>query len=312
MSQDASQWQQRIEGQWYGAPSVFDPEGNHVGYENVSRASVFRDGETIYWMKTELDATGPLRARFELGDQFEFGVRDSDEHRIYQGPDFYGAGEPFGSMVDAHYYSPAWQADLHTMVHILPDGQTQVYSSLLYDGPTICAVFNGVYKVAFDYETNDETRQRIDDFKALEKTRGPRPQVLPTKRAGTWRGDFEIYGPDQKPTGSARVEVRHEPIDLLRSTQTFRVTGDLERTWTVNRERQGNRVTFHGPDAWGNGFTYGRALYPSVHFADEALKFKGREFLIDADGPMSVVWQFSEGEILQYVMFGVLDWEADA
>ena len=34
-----SEWQQRIEGEWHGRPSLFDPEGNHVGYENVSRAS---------------------------------------------------------------------------------------------------------------------------------------------------------------------------------------------------------------------------------------------------------------------------------
>ena len=52
--------------------------------------------------------------------------------------------------MDAHYYSPGWTGDLRTMVHILPDGETQVYSSLIYDGPKICTVFNGIYKVAFD------------------------------------------------------------------------------------------------------------------------------------------------------------------
>ncbi len=180
-----SEWQQKITGEWYGRPSVFDPTGVHQGFEEVSRASVFENGETTYWMRTELIGGGPLRARFELGDQFEFQVKDSDQHRIYLGPDFYGAGEPFGGLVDAHYYSPAWQADLKTMVHILEDGETQVYSSLLYDGPTICAVFNGVYKVAFDYETNTETRKRIDAFSDLEERRGPKPQILPTKRAGT-------------------------------------------------------------------------------------------------------------------------------
>ena len=312
MTEQPSGWQQRIEGEWYGRPSVFTPTGDHVGYEKVERASEFRDGGTVYWMKTELDATGPLRARFELADQFEFAVMDSDEHRIYQGPDFYGAGEPFGTMVDAHYYSPAWQADLHTMVHILPDGETQVYSSLLYDGPTICAVFNGVYKVAFDHDTNDDTRRRIEAFTELEAARGPRPYVLPTKRSGTYRGEFEVYGPDQKPVGTARVEVRHEPIDLLRARQTTTITGAFEKTWTVERERQGNRHTFHGPDAWGNAMTYGRALYPSLHFTDEALKVKGREFMIDADGPVSVVWQFAEGELLRNVVFGVLEWEPDA
>lgn len=309
---DPSQWQERITGEWYGAPAVFDPEGNHVGYEKVSRASVFEDGQTIYWMKTELDASGPLRYRFELADQFEFGVLDSDEHRIYLGPDFYGAGEPYGSLVDAHYYSPAWKADLRTMVHILPDGETQVYSSLLFDGPAICAVFNGVYKVAFDYDTNDETRERIDDFTALERRRGPRPQVLPQKRAGVWSGTMEVYGSDQKPIGEAQANIRHEPIDLLRARQTVELTGAIERTWTVERTRDGNHTTFHGPDVWGNARTYGRALYPSYHFDQEPLKAKGREFLIGDDLDLSVVWQFSLGETLQYVSFGHLTWEEDA
>lgn len=312
MTDQPSDWQQRIEGQWYGNPAVFTPEGDHVGFEDVSRASEFRDGQTVYWMNTKLDATGPLRARFELADQFEFGVDDSDEHRVYLGPDFYGAGEPFGSVVDAHYYSPAWQADLHTMVHVLADGETQVYSSLLYDGPTICAVFNGVYKVAFDYEENDETKARIDEFCALERARGPRPYILPTKRSGNFSGTLDVFGPDQKPVGEARVDVRHEPIDLLRARQTVTLTGAIERTWSVERERQGNRHTFHGPDVWGNAMTYGRALYPSVHFANDSLKFKGREFLIDSEGPVSVVWQFARGELLENVAYGLLEWSPDA
>jgi hypothetical protein len=307
-----SDWQQRIEGEWYGSPAVFTPDGEHVGYEVVSRASEVRDGGTVYWMNTRLDGGGPLRARFELADQFEFGVRDSDEHRIYLGPDFYGAGEPFGSVVDAHYYSPAWQADLHTMVHVLADGKTQVYSSLLYDGPTICAVFNGVYTVAFDHDTNPETQARVAAWIEREREIGPRPHILPTKRAGVFRGDLEVYGPDQKPMGPASIEIRHEPIDLLRARQHVAITGTVEHAWTVERERQGNRHTFHGPGAWGNAMTYGRALYPSLHLADSSLKLKGREFLIDSDGPISLVWQFAEGELLRHLVYGELTWEPDA
>ena len=32
-----SQWQQRIEGEWHGIPSIFDARGNHVGYNKVYR-----------------------------------------------------------------------------------------------------------------------------------------------------------------------------------------------------------------------------------------------------------------------------------
>lgn len=308
-----SEWQQKITGEWYGAPSVFDALGTHQGYEKVARASVFEDGKTVYWMKTELEGGGPLRPRFELGAQFEFAVQDSDAHRIYQGPDFYGAGEPFGMLVDAHYYSPAWQADLRTMVHILDDGETQVYSSLLYDGPTICAVFNGVYKVAFDYATNAVTRQRIDDFTALEKSRGPRPHVAPTKSSGRWSGSMKVYDSQQNEIGKNDVVIHHKPIDLLRAEQTVEISGTFDRTYTVVRERQGNRHTFHGPDVWGNSHAYGRANYISQHFTNEWIKCKGREFLLDPETlDMSVAWQFAEGENLKWTTYGLLTWEVDA
>ncbi|MBO9318028.1 MAG: hypothetical protein J7460_03290, partial [Chloroflexus sp.] len=111
MSGQPSNWQKTIEGEWYGFPSIFDAEGNHIGYNKVSRASVFdpETGRTTYVMDTRLqDAVGPLAARFEVSDTFAFGVIDSDRDRIYLGPDFIGAGHPYGMLVDAHYYSPLW------------------------------------------------------------------------------------------------------------------------------------------------------------------------------------------------------------
>ena len=116
-----SEWQEKITGDWHGIPSVFDPDGTHLGYNKVSRASIFEGGRTTYIMDTDLRVTGPLQARFEARD-FRFGVVDSDRNRIYTGPDFFGAGHPYGMLVDAHYYSPCWLSDLRTMVHILPDG----------------------------------------------------------------------------------------------------------------------------------------------------------------------------------------------
>ena len=138
MTHQPSHWQQQIEGEWHGLPSIFDVNGHHIGYNKVYRASLFQDGQTTYTMNTKIvEAAGPLVARLEVSDLFSFGVIDSDADRIYLGPDFIGAGHPYGTLVDAHYYSPGWSADLRTMVHILPDNQTQVYSSLLYDGPTL-------------------------------------------------------------------------------------------------------------------------------------------------------------------------------
>lgn len=307
-----SAWQQRIEGEWHGYPSIFDAAGNHVGYNKVYRASVFKDGQTVYTMNTQIrEAAGPLVARLEVSDTFAFGVLDSDRDRIYLGPDFIGAGHPYGTLVDAHYYAPAWTADLRTMVHILPDGQTQVYSSLLYDGPTICSVFNGLYQVAFDYHTNPATRARLDAFCAAERVNGRQPHLLPMKKSGVWEGEMVVYGADQQPAGVNRVHIAYTPLTLLRAQMDVTITGVLEKRYQFARYRDGARHFFEGPDVYGNSQGYGRALYTSQHFYGQALKLKGREFLIDDQFTLSAVWQFYQSDKLLYTTFGVLRWRAN-
>ena len=72
-----SQFQQAITGTWHGLPSVFEPDGTHVGFNKVDRESKFEDGVTTYFMRTNFQNTGPLRYRFDLGsEQFAFGVID--------------------------------------------------------------------------------------------------------------------------------------------------------------------------------------------------------------------------------------------
>jgi len=311
MTNQPSNWQKSIEGEWHGLPSIFDANGNHIGYNKVYRSSVFEDGKTTYFMNTRLkDASGPLVGRFEVSDEFAFGVVDSDRNRIYLGPDFIGAGHPNGALVDAHYYSPGWTADLRTMVHILPDGQTQVYSSLLYDGPKIASVFNGIYKVAYDYHTNVETKTRIDAFTETERVNGRNPHLLPSKKTGRWRGEMFVYDTDQNLLGMNQVTLDYQPIDLLRAETTTTFEGVFEKQFTYRRYRSNNRHFFEGPDLFGNSIGYGRALYTSQHFYGESLKIKGREFLIDDQFSMSVVWQFYQSDRMLYTTFGVLKWEA--
>jgi len=303
-----SEWQKSIEGQWYGLPSVFEPDGTQVGHIKVNRASTSDGGRTTYTMDTALDVRGPLRPRFEAKD-FSFGLVDGDEDRVYLGPDFMGAGQPYGRLDDAHYYSPAWQADLRTMVHVLEDGATQVYSSLLFDGPTIVGVFNGLYEVAHDYDTNPSTQARIDAFVQRERQAGQRPHVLPFKRSGRWIGEVEVHGPDQSRLGSSRVEIAYRPITLLRSEMTVRMEGAVNQRYRFERSRQGNRHTFEGPDLFGNAIGYGRALYTSQHFFGEAKSIRGREFLIDDDYSLSVAWKVCRSERVEHVLYGLLKWE---
>jgi hypothetical protein len=302
-----STWQENIEGTWHGRPSVFDAVGTCVGSIKVDRSSVFENGQTTYYMDTDLDVRGPLRARFEARD-FAFGVRDSDADRIYLGPDFVGAGHPHGSFVDAHYYSPAWTADLNTMVQILDDGSTQVYSSLLYDGPSLVGVFNGVYRKASGYGDDADVTTSIDAFLAEEKLAGPRPHVLPFKHAGAWTGSVHVYDAQQNPAGSANVAIRYRPLTLLRAAVDLEVEGDIELRATYERSRNGLRHVYEGPDIYGNAIAFGRALYTSQHFYDKALKIRGREFLIDDDFTMGVVWQVFGSGRRMHTLFGALTW----
>ncbi len=304
---EPSEWQQRITGEWYGLPSVFDADGSHTGFNKVNRSSVFEDGRTTYYMHCNFMNSGPLRNRFEVSN-FEFGVDDDHKNRVYLGPDFYGAGHPYGSLVDSHYYSPAWRADLNTMNQILPDGVTQVYSSLLYDGPTLFSVFNGVYLNAHDYDTNPETKAHIDAFLVEEKAMASWPHTLPDRAAGQWAGTCEVYGADQERRGEVEVTITHDPMDLVRARQTVTMAGVVNRSYSFIRQRNANRHSFEGPDMFGNAIAYGRALYTTQHHASEAFKVKGREFIIDRDYTMACAWKLSWGDQMTDLVFGPLAW----
>lgn len=303
-----SEWQKNITGEWHGYPSVFEPDGTHVGYNKVNRASEFKDGKTTYWMETNFDASGPLANRFECG-RFEFGVIDSDQDRIYTGPDFVGAGRPYGLCVDSKYFSPGWNTQLRTVNHIVPERGVQVYSSQLFEGDTLIAVFNGLYVVTQDHDSNPETQQKVADFLEHEKKVGKKPFVLPQKHAGTWKGEMEVYNARQELVGMNTVEIEYRPITLLRANMTVKMSGVINREFTFERSRYENHHQFHGPDIYGNGQAYGRYLYNLMHFYGEAVKIKTRDVIIDEDYSLCLLWQFYESDQEAHTLHGVLDWE---
>ncbi|MBV1852633.1 hypothetical protein [Catellatospora tritici] len=313
MAEQPSVWQQRIAGQWHGRPSLFDAEGTWCGFEEIRRSSVFENGVTTYYMDGGLIGGGPLAGRFRLGAPFAFGVVDADDNRVYTGPDFYGTGQPYGGFVDSHYYGPGWQVDLNTWNQVLPDGETQVYSSVLYQGWSVVGCFNGVYTRTLD--DSPESARRVEEFLSAESRRGPVPYITPTKQSGAYVGSCELFGADQKPRGTVDVRIALDPVDLLHTTRTVAWSGALSRTATFSARRDGNRHFFEGPQAWGNAIGFGRALFGSLHFTD-VTKVKFREFAIDAepgmsaDGRLAVVYEVFQGNVLDAVLHGVLPWEA--
>ncbi len=304
---EPSAWQQRIAGEWHGRPSLFDHTGTWCGFEEIRRSSDHVHGVTTYRMDGGLIGGGHLAGQFRLGAPFSFGVIDSDANRVYTGPDFFGTGQPYGSFVDSHYYGPGWQVDLNTWNQVLPDGETQVYSSVLHQGWAVVGCFNGVYT---------RVPSRVDGLIEAETRNGPVPYILPTKRAGRFAGQCELWGADQKLRGTVAVSIALEPIDLLRTRRVVSWQGSgLDRTYAVETRRDGNRLFSEGPDAYGNAIGFGRASFSSLHFAD-VWKVKGREFTLDATpgmsagGRLSVVYELFDGGNLDSVLHGVLEWES--
>lgn len=304
-----SKFQQAITGEWHGLPSVFDAEGSHTGFNKVNRASVFEGDRTTYWMETDFQNSGPLRNRFDTaGARFEFGVIDSDQDRVYCGPDFMGSGRPYGLLVDSNYYSPGWNTDLRTVNLILPEHGLQVYSSQLFEADTLVAVFNGLYVVTQDHETNPETQKFVENFLEQEQKDAKKPFILPVKNQGQWTGTLEVYNENQEAIGNTDVVIDYTPTSLREANVTVTMTGAIERTFSYKRSRTDAVHTFEGPDVFGNGRAYGRYLWSTQHFYGEAFKLKSRDTLIDDKFTLCSVWQFYQSNKEVYTTFGVLDW----
>jgi len=239
----------------------------------------------------------------------EFGVVDSDQNRIYTGPDFVGSGRPYGLLVDSRYYSPGWNVDLRTVNHVVPELGLQVYSSQLFEADTLVGVFNGLYVVTQDHDTNADTQKMVADFLEKEKIDGKKPFNLPVKHEGVFRGEFEVYNDQQELVGHNKVTIHHRPLNLLHSEQTIELEGVINRKWTAMRTRNGNSHQFHGPEMFGNGKSYGRYLYSIRHVFGEAFKLWSRETVVDEDYTMVCAWQFLESQKERFTTFGVLRFE---
>ncbi|AYF76993.1 hypothetical protein D7D52_27895 [Nocardia yunnanensis] len=303
MNTTPSEWQQRIAGEWIGRPSLFDAEGVWLGFEDIRRSSVFDNGATTYYMDGGLTGGGKLAGRFALGAPFEFGVQDNGGDRVYTGPDFYGSGQPYGGFVDANYYGPGWQVSLNTWNQTI--GDTQVYSSVLYQGPAMIGVFNGLY-------TRDPAlaEQRVD----TETRCGAVTFTVPTKDESVYAGDLELWTADQIDIGKTRMRLSIEPLDLLTAEHHLSMSGVIESDSRITIRRDGARSFHEGPDVYGNGLAYGRANFVRLHQSD-GRRLTGREFMMNAEpgmgsgSTMAVVYELFDHNRLAVVMHGVLERE---
>jgi hypothetical protein len=306
----AETWQRQVEGTWHGFPSIFDATGRHLGHVQADRSIFERGGERLIQVKTTVDCAEPTRSRLEHA-QHLLRVKHAGTSRVYDGEDFFGAGLPYGSLVLGSDYCLPWTSDNRVTVHVLPDGKTQAYSTLLYQGPAIHAVINGIYRLSHDYASNAETRAQIDAFVAGEKAIGARPYLLPKRGKGTFTGELEVYSASQEKVGRSAVSIAYTPVGLARAETVLRMDGPIARELRFVRTRHENQHFFEGPDVFGNAIGYGRALYTTQHVRGEALRIRGREFILDDRHTMSVVWELFRDDRLEHVAHGVLTFRGE-
>ncbi len=303
----AEKWHKQVAGIWHGCPGIFDAEGNSLGHVQADRSIFVEDeGQHLIKVETKVDCTGSLRSRLETPMHL-LRVKHLEDKRVYEGPDFYGTGYPYGSLILGNDYCVPWHTDNRVHVQLLPGTDIQAYSNVAIEGNTVVGVITGLYQQSQDYETNPETREKIDAYRLDEIKRRHEVHLLPRSTPGTFRGKLETYTPDQKCIGETTVEWKHIPHTQYTCRQEMTLSGAYERQVNIERSRHENHHFFED-GFWGNAIGYGRALFWTGHFRGETTRLKGRDFQLD-NHSRGVVWEFFRADTLEYVMHGVLDFE---
>jgi hypothetical protein len=302
----AEKWHKQVEGTWHGCPGVYDHAGEWQGYTQADR-SIFVDDEGAHLIRvdTKVNCFGKLRARLETPTHL-LRIKHVENKRVYDGPDFFGAGYPYGTLILGNDYCVPWQTDNRVTVQLLPGEQLQAYSNVAYEGNALIGVITGLYRLSRDYGTNAETRRHIDAHREEEIVHSKDVHILPTK-AGSFVGALETYTPDQKLVGSTQVAWNHSPLTRYRALQEVKLTGAIERSFRTERTRHENHHFFED-GFWGNGLSFGRALFWRGNFKAETTRLIGRDYQLD-DGSLALVWEMWRADQLEYVMHGVVKFQ---
>ncbi len=303
----AEKWHKQVEGIWHGCPGIYDHAGMIQGYTQADR-SIFVDdeGHHLIRVETKVDCVGPLRARLETPVHL-LKVRHLENKRVYEGPDFFGAGYPYGTLILGNDYCIPWQTDNRVTVQLLPGEQLQAYSNVAYEGNTLVGVITGLYRLSRDYGTNPKTQKVIAEHREDEIRRVKDVHILPPTTAGVFRGELETYRPDQTLVGNTTVEWVHTPHSRYRMTQDMTLSGAVQRHVKIERTRHENHHFFED-GLWGNGIGFGRALFWRGNFTSETTRLIGRDFQLP-DGSIAVVWELWRADTLEQVLHGVLRFE---
>ena len=282
-----SDWQRRIAGTWHGLPAVFEPDGTHLGFVRVDRTVQQQaNGDPEIVVHNTLDFDGAVGHRIGAHELVLRAV-DTSLGRVYDGRDFHGAGRPFGRLLVGRDFITEWNLDTVVAVQVMPDGVSQLYSNLAYQGPRLVAALGGLYVM----DPDDP-----DAYRAAERRDGPVPFAWSD---GVWEGEVEVHDGTDGRTVPMTVSVAG-------STLTFE-GGGLERAVTARAVLDGNDQYYDGPDVFGNATAYGRMLHGTRHVRGTPLRLETREVLLHGGRSLAVAWQHWLLGDRTLVVNGVLD-----
>ena len=217
------------------------------------------------------------------------------------GPDFYGTGQPYGTVRRRALLLAGWQADLR---HLEPHAARRRDPGVLLGAARRLDHVRGLQRRLQGRPRLRHQRPRprptsTPGSTPSESAARSRTSCRPSRR-GRWTGVFEVYGADQKQLGNILVTVEHEPLSLVRYRQTTTWEGVLNRRYTVERTRMRQQlVVRRAGRSWATPApTAARSTSRSTSPAPDVWKIKGREFLLDESLQMAVTWMAYGGELL--------------
>lgn len=301
-----SEWQNKVEGVWHGLPGIFDPDGTHRGVIKVSRhVEIDQKNNPIFHVSNQLESSSDLAKLLSRCPDLQLSVADDGNSRVYVGRDIYGAGHPFGTTLLGNDYIHPWNIDTGVIVQLLPDGVTQLYSCLAYQGPTIIGAIFGRYRNV--PKATPEALADLEQFFVAERTQSDMDVASIHSADIKWRGQLAVFDNQHQSLGMADVSVVQKSTGENSAEVTTDIQGPITRHTKTLRRWEGKRCFYDGPDTFGNGIAYGRALFATQHLFGKANKIHSREVIIDEG--LAVVWPVYQGGNLAFVLHGLLSKE---
>lgn len=282
-----SEWQRRVEDTWYGQPTVFDAAGNRLGSITVRRTVRQRPGgDPEIAVTNDFDFEGPLAQR--LGErELVLWIKDEGSRRLYDGRDFQGGGTPYGRLLLGQDFIIPWGLETVVVVQVMPDGSSQLYSNLAFQGPTLVAVLGGLYATG------------VDDVEAFEREQRDWGTGTFAWGERSWHGEVEVHD------GHA---ARTEAMTVTAGDGRLTVSGGgLDRQVTTTVTIDGSRQQYTGPDVIGNAIAYGPMLFGTRHMTGRGIRLTTRDVLIDDGARLVIAHQHHVGDARTLVVNGVLD-----